>query len=293
MEYFLCRDESEFIHEIVKDIISKLGRFSKDITKGLVGMELRLEKMRSYLDIKQSDEVKIIGVWGMGGIGKTTIASVVYKQMYSQFEESSFLADIREASKRHDGLVSLQNKLLSAILNRDVKVHDVHRGIDEIRKRLRHKKVLLILDDVDELVQLEYLIGKRDENWFCKESRIIITTRNKHLLVQHGVDNTYMLEELDGHEALELFYLKAFKTDCPTRNYVELSDHVLRCASGLPLALSVLGSYLFSKSIKVWKSALERLKEIPNEEILGRLQISFDGLDEIDKKYFLERMKIM
>ncbi|KAJ9182805.1 hypothetical protein P3X46_006757 [Hevea brasiliensis] len=282
------RDESDFIHEIVKDIISKLGRSGTDITKGLVGMESRLEKMRSYMDIGQSNKVKIIGVWGMGGIGKTTITSVVYKQMYSQFDGSSFLEDVRETSKAHNGLASLQSKLLSAILNRDLKVYDVYKGTDEIRKRLYHKKVLIILDDVDELQQLECLIGKRDENWFGVGTRIIITTRNKHLLAQHGVDNEYMVEKLGHMEAVELFHLKAFKNDCPTKEYVELSDQFVMHASGLPLALSVLGSHLYAKSIKEWKSALDRLKKIPNEEIIRKLQISFDGLDEIDKKIFLD-----
>ncbi|KAJ9159547.1 hypothetical protein P3X46_025050 [Hevea brasiliensis] len=282
------RHESEFIREIVKDIISKLRRFSSDITKGLVGMELRLEKMRLYLDLGQSDKVKIIGVWGMGGVGKTTIASVVYKQMYSQFEGSIFLADVRKASETHDGLVSLQKKLLSAILNRDLEIHDVHKGTDEIGKRLCHKKVLVILDDVNELQHVECLIGKRDENWFGVGSRIIITTRNKHLLAQHGVDNEYMVDGLDHEEALKLFHLKAFKNDRPTYDYEELSNQFVRYASGLPLALVVLGSYLYAKSRKEWTSALDRLREIPNEEISRKLQISFDGLDEIDKKIFLD-----
>ncbi|KAJ9185259.1 hypothetical protein P3X46_004913 [Hevea brasiliensis] len=253
-------------------------------------MDLRLEKMRLYLDIGQSDKVKFIGVWGMGGIGKTTIASVVYKQMYSQFEGSSFLADVREASKRHNGLVSLQNKLLSAILNRDLEVHDVHRGTNEIRKRLCHKKVLVILDDVDELEQLEYLIGKRDENWFGKGSRIIITTRNKHLLAHCGLDDEciYRVEKLVDHEAFQLFSSKAFKNNCPKEDYVELCNQFVSYASGLPLALSVLGSSLYTKSIKEWNSVLDRLKDIPSAEILRKLQISFDGLDEIQKKIFLD-----
>ncbi|KAG8639892.1 disease resistance protein RUN1 isoform X2 [Manihot esculenta] len=284
------RDESEFICEIVKDIISKLGRFSSDIAKGLVGMESRSEKMRMYLDLGQPDKVKFIGVWGMGGIGKTTIASVVYKQLHSQFEGSSFLIDVREASKRHNGLVSLQNKLLSAILNRDLEVHDVHKGTDELRKRLCHKKVLVILDDVNELEQLEYLIGKRDENWFGKGSRIVITTRNKHLLAQCGLDDEciYRMEELADHEAFQLFCSKAFRNNCPTVDYMELCNQFVSYASGLPLALSVLGSSLYAKSIKEWKSALDRLKDIPSAEILRKLQISFDGLDEMQKKLFLD-----
>jgi hypothetical protein len=69
-------------------------------------------------------------------------------------------------------------------------------------------------------------------------------------------------------DARHLFFLNAFKKEHVPNDYLELSKDFLNYASGLPLALEVLGSFLFGKSIDEWKSALERLKEFPEREVL-------------------------
>ncbi|XP_057987532.1 disease resistance protein RPV1-like [Hevea brasiliensis] len=282
------REESEFIQDITKDVLNKLRRFSHSIAKDFVGMDSRLEKMRLCININELNNVKTVGICGMGGIGKTTIASVTYKEMQCQFEGSAFLADVRETSRKY-GLFTLQRRLLCAtLMERDIDVYDEYNGVYHIKNRLSRKKVLVILDDVDELEQLELLVGKKDENWFGVGSRIIITTRDEHLLIQHQVDQIYRVEELNHREALQLFCLKAFKKDCPPQDYMELSNEAVNYAGGLPLALNVLGSSLYARSVKEWNSALKRLKEIPNEKILSKLEISFDGLEEVQKKIFLD-----
>ena len=84
------------------------------------------------------------------------------------------------------------------------------KGIIAIEDILRNKRILLILDDVDKSDQIERLIGGCD--WFASGSRIIITTRNKHLLhtlrIRHS---TYKVMELGDHEALEPFSMHAFQ----------------------------------------------------------------------------------
>ena len=67
------------------------------------------------------------------------------------------------------------------------------------------------------------------------------------------------------------------------KNYVNLSMDFVNYAKGLPLALKVLGSLLFSKRMKDWKSALHKLKEELDRNILDILQISFDGLTNMQK----------
>ncbi|KAG6675506.1 hypothetical protein I3842_15G106500 [Carya illinoinensis] len=131
-------------------------------------------------------------------------------------------------------------------------------GMNVIKHRLCSKRVLLILDDVDELVQIEKLVGDRD--WFGLESRIIVTTRDQQLLKIFEVDPKYELKLLYEDEALRLFSLHAFKKEEPLDGYVELSKQVIKYAQGLPLALTVLGSDLKGKSRPQWKSALEKYK---------------------------------
>ncbi len=108
--------------------------------------------------------------------------------------------------------------------------------------------------------QLETLAGNCD--WFGLGSRIIITTREKTLLINHEVLLTYQVKEMDHNEALQLFSWNAFKTDKPTDNYVELSERAICYARGLPLTLIVLGSELYGRSIIQWKSALDKYETL-------------------------------
>ena len=136
--------------------------------------------MKSLLAI-ESNDVRIIGIPGMGGMGKITLVRVVYGMVSNQFEACSFIQNVREESKRH-GLLWLQQKLLKELLmGRDMNIQDVYHGVLKIKESLRYKKILLFLDDVDELKQLEKLARKND--WFGRGSRVIITTRNRSLLV--------------------------------------------------------------------------------------------------------------
>ncbi|XP_040995568.1 disease resistance protein RUN1-like isoform X4 [Juglans microcarpa x Juglans regia] len=233
------------------------------------------------------NDIRMIGVFGVGGIGKTTITKAIYNLNAYQFEDSCFLANVRETSKRECGLVQLQEKLLYDILgDSSLKVDNVDRGINIIKERLCCKRILLVLDDVDQLAQLEALSG--ESGWFGLGSRIIITTRDKHLLTKHKVDLTYKVKQMDHNEALQLFSWHAFKKDKPIDGFVQLSEHALRCARGLPLALVVLGSNLYGRSFHEWKSALDKCKRLPNKNIHNILRVSYDDLDDNEKDIFLD-----
>ena len=164
-------------------------------------------------------------------------------------------------------------------------VEDVNEGVFVIKNRLRHKKILLVLDDVDQLDQLNKLAG--DHIWFGLGSRVIITTRNKHLLQNLGVDEIYEANGLTYDESLHLLSLKAFKKDHPPEDYLELSRDFVYYANDLPLAIEILGSFLFGRSIHEWKTTLNRLKQFPEKDILKVLRISFEGLHQTEKEIFL------
>jgi hypothetical protein len=170
-------------------------------------------------------------------------------------------------------------------MEREINIWNEYGASRVIVNRLRNKKVFIILDNVDGVKQLEALA--RSHDWFGQGSRIIITSRDRHLL-NRFVDNTYDVKVLNDAEALQLFSLKAFKKPHPEENYVQLSMDIVNYAQGLPLALEVFGSFLFGRTMDEWKSARDLLKENPNAEILDKLKISYDGLEDLQQKLFLD-----
>ncbi|GMP63416.1 hypothetical protein CsSME_00025123 [Camellia sinensis var. sinensis] len=125
-------------------------------------------------------------------------------------------------------------------------------------------------------------------DWLFQGSKIIITTRRERLLRAHEVCHIHKVEILDYGESLELFSWHAFGKNRPIDGFIEDSERVVQYCGGLPLAIKVLGSSLSRKSLNVWKSQLEKLKAIPDYEVVEKLKISYDSLpDEHDKNLFL------
>ncbi|CAL2236201.1 unnamed protein product [Prunus armeniaca] len=285
--------EAKFINKILGVVNKQLyNKYRLDI-KHPVGITSRVKVLSNYLDIENSgskDVVRMIGIWGMGGIGKTTLAKAIYNEFEGSFEGRSFLENVREViANQPMGLVRLQKQLLNDILKSKgpKKVDSVPKGIEMIRKRLPCKRALVIIDDADDLHQLEAIAGARD--WFGPGSRIVITTRNKHLLEQVGVDSTCIAEKMDEEEALEFFSWHAFKRGYPNQEYLDLSKRVIRYCQGLPLALRVVGSFLIRRSIAEWESHLEKLQRSLDGDIQKILRISYDGLpDHTTRKIFLD-----
>ncbi|KAK3430971.1 hypothetical protein EUGRSUZ_E02190 [Eucalyptus grandis] len=283
-------DESKLILQIVKEISNHLNLMPLYVTKHLVGIETPLVKLKEMLNLASDNDVVMVGLWGQGGIGKTTLAKVLYNSMFRQFDGSCFLGNVREASKDSKDLVPLQNKLLSDVLSlqNGLVVTNADRGINIIQHRLRRKKVLLVLDDVDDLRQLHALAG--EGKCFGNGSRVIVTTRNKHLLTCYGIDqdHVYKVKPLSYHEAHELLSNHACLTLQKLENMTDLVKSVLNHARGLPLALEVLGSYLRGKREDIWESKLEEVSRIPDKTITDVLKISYDGLKENDLEIFLD-----
>ncbi|XP_061993534.1 TMV resistance protein N-like [Rosa rugosa] len=276
--------ESKCIHDIVEEISEQVITHTYlNVAKYPVGIKPRVQDINKLLRVRGRD-VCMVGIWGTGGIGKTTIAKAVYNSIAHKFEGRCFLESVRENSMCSGGLVKQQETLLFEILGRKkLKVTNAAIGITTIKERLRYKSVLLVLDDVNNLNQLNNLAGGLD--WFGKGSRIIITTRDKRLLVAHDIDLMYNVKKLDYHEAVELFSWSAFKRKGPSEVYAELTERAIGYAQGLPLALRVLGSYLYGGNLDTWKATLDGFK---SPEIQQILKVSYDALVDSAKEVFLD-----
>ncbi|XP_021833856.1 TMV resistance protein N-like [Prunus avium] len=281
--------ESKFIDDIVEAIsLQVLNHVYLNVAKYPVGIESRVREIDKLLGVGGND-VRMVGIWGTGGIGKTTIAKAVYNSIAHMFEGSCFLDDVRERSMPYGGLVKLQSILLYEILGvKEVKVTNVDKGINVIKKMLNGKKLLLILDDVNHLDQLNKLVGGSD--WFGSGSRIVLTTRDKHLLIAHQVNLIYEVEKLDHYESLKLFtsWNSFSRNGHLEDDYAKLANNVVDYADGLPLALMVLGSHLCGRSIDQWKYALDGYRRVPNREIQEILKISYNALEDAVKEVFLD-----
>ncbi|XP_076896322.1 disease resistance protein Roq1-like [Bidens hawaiensis] len=130
----------------------------------------------------------------------------------------------------------------------------------KIRSRLCHKKVVIVLDDV---------------------------TCHKHLeaLADLVIDATYNITLLNDEEAIQLFSRHAQHED---HGKLILSQNVISYAGRLPSALKALGQFLCDKDVCEWLNALTRLQDIPDDDFIKRLKITYNSLISVQQELFLD-----
>ncbi|KAL8210221.1 hypothetical protein R6Q57_006953 [Mikania cordata] len=256
--------EAKVIKLIAQRVSLELRPFDANVDVNLIGMERRMQDLEPCLEIGLND-VRMIGIKG-----------------------KSFVENVREISKSPlYGLKKLQEQVLTDVLkDKSITVSGVHEGKHLLKKKVCGKKALVVLDDVDHKDQLEMLAG--DLAWFKPESRIIITTRDEHVLDAHRVKWIHDVNLLSEEEAICLFNRHAFRKDIPTQEYERYSREVIRYVAGLPLTIKVLGSDLCGKYDNEQRDVLERLKTIPLKETLRILELSYENLEEDYKEIFLD-----
>ncbi|KAG5033045.1 hypothetical protein JHK85_017027 [Glycine max] len=278
-----ARYEYDFIGEIVEWVSSKINPAHYP-----VGLRSKVLEVRKLLDVGRDDGAHMLGIHGIDGVGKSTLAREVYNKLISDhFDASCFIENVREKSKKH-GLHHLQNILLSKILGeKDINFTSAQQVISMMqRHRLRQKKVLMVLDDVDRTEQLQAVTGK--PAWFGPGSKVIITTQDKQLLTSYDINRTYEVKKLNKDDAIQLLKWKAFKMHYFDPRYEELLNRAVTYASSLPLTLEILASNLFGKSVKEWKSTFHQFERSPNNPIEMILKVIFDSLKEKEKSVLLD-----
>ncbi|CAN0928171.1 Disease resistance protein RUN1 [Linum grandiflorum] len=284
--------ESELIKAVVEDVQKQLIDMSPSIKyENLVGMGSRIFEVQQLLAMDKVDDTCIVGLWGMGGVGKTTLAKACYERITSSDKgiKHLFVPNINEKWEKHHDVQEIVHKLYSKLLNENnIDYEDL--GITYRRERLSRLRVFIVLDNVESLQQLEQLALGDVFNLskiFAVGSRIMVTTRNRKVL-QNAMAKIYNVECLNDEESIRLFSLHAFKRDCPQDNWTNKSRFATSYCMGNPLALKILGGALFGEDMHYWQSFLRGLRQTGKVEIHNILRRSYNKLGEVEKRIFLD-----
>ncbi|XP_049934059.1 disease resistance protein TAO1-like [Nymphaea colorata] len=213
----------------------------------------QVEEVMELLSIEEGG-IKMVGIYGMGGVGKTTLA----KEIHNRLQD------------RKDGLRKLQDEFISEVFkDGSKKIRNPNEGSAEIKRRFLGKRVLAVLDDVDHGDQLKALAGGC--GWFGEGTRILITTRDVQLLDAHRhVAKKYQVHELNSTESL-LLHIKEKENLTRLRS---LDTSHCECLSAPPNSMGKL----------TW---LKRLK-LENCESLLALPDSIGNLTELEELVLFE-----
>uniref|UniRef100_A0A2N9GKH8 NB-ARC domain-containing protein n=1 Tax=Fagus sylvatica TaxID=28930 RepID=A0A2N9GKH8_FAGSY len=226
--------------------------------------------------------VSVIPIVGIGGLGKTTLANLVYNNegVIHHFQLRMWVC----MSEDFDVIRLIKEILKSANCKIDENMHNQLQIL--LRECLKDKKFLLVLDDVwnkdrDKWIKLEELLLGAGS---CNGSKIIVTTQNDSVAKIMGTTTTYKLDGLSQKECLSLFVKLAFKEGEERQhpNLLKIGEDIVRKCKGVPLAVRTLACLLYSKfDESEWKFVKDN--EIWNLEqteggILPALKLSYDQL---------------
>ncbi|KAF3457870.1 hypothetical protein FNV43_RR02530 [Rhamnella rubrinervis] len=153
------QSESYFLGGVVQDIRNKRIPLNLKISIYPIGYDVCSDYLNLFLQVG-SDDVIVVGIYGESQMGKTVIAKAVYDQTRHAFEGSSFLRNVGAKSKKPNGILGLQEKLVHDVVPLENKnnITSPTQGVELIKRKLSHKRVLIVVDDVDDLDQLLHLL---------------------------------------------------------------------------------------------------------------------------------------
>ncbi|XP_010477756.1 PREDICTED: TMV resistance protein N-like isoform X2 [Camelina sativa] len=287
---FVWREDSvddDMIGLVVKRVLAEVSNTPETVGEYTVGLESRVKDLMDVFDVESSSGVQVLGLYGMGGIGKTTLSKAFYNKIIRNFSRRVFIKNVRERSSDQDGLVNLQKEFISVLTSSAPQIDDVERGREKIKEYVPEKKILAVLDDVDNIDQVGALVG--EIGWYGEGSLIVITTRDEEILSRLSVKLRYEVKCLTEEQALKLFSYHSLRKEKPTESLLDLSKKIVKISGFLPLAVEVFGSLLYDKKeVKEWQIQLEKLKNTQPDNLQDVLALSYESLDDEEKKVFLD-----
>lgn len=283
-------DEEELLDKLVQSVLKIIPKPPLDVAKYPTGLETKiqdLERMVSSKEQNESPEVKVVAIFGLGGLGKTTLAAEFFNRNISVYNRSSFLFDVREHSARGK-LNLLQSQLIKDLTFKDVNIASCAEGKGLLERTLSYCHALIVLDDVGEVDQLDAFLPIL-RRVLDPKSLILVTSRNLCALTNARISETsiYKPSPLNSPHSKELFCKYAFFEAHPPEGFGELVDGFVAASGGLPLSLKVFGAMVCGQDKPYWDEQLRGLHKLPKEIALS-LKISYDSLDDDEQQIFLD-----
>ncbi|KAG0567869.1 hypothetical protein KC19_7G168100 [Ceratodon purpureus] len=286
------RLEARVVRKLVKDVQKRLE------SRYPVAIDQRASHIIQVLQ-RHSGEACTMGMWGMGGVGKTTLATKIYDRMKenykANYKATSFLKDVaRRAAEKNGALEALQTQLLFDLSgNKElVNVVNVDQGKILLQQCLQSKQVLIVVDNVeDEAVTNALCI----DEYLGIGSCCLVTSRSSEVCSTFRTTCVnYEVELLQSVDARQLFCWHAFEESIfPREGFQELASKISSACGGLPLVLETIGSLLKGeKDIRIWEEVLVNLQLHEaleyDDRVFNQLKLSFDSLEAREKDMFLD-----
>lgn len=255
-------------------------------TLGLVGLDRHMLALKELLDVKSNAEVRLIGICGQGGAGKTTLARQVYEELRDSFHAHVFVDKAVKICQRVTDESSSEETYTSKEIQEGAQ-RSLSVEADLIKSTVSHRRSLLVVDCVDNIQQIKdiaEIVGL-----CCPGSRVILVTQDRKLQVDDvGAEHVYEVQPLRYDEGLQLFSQSAFNQLHPPASFESLSLRAVRIAGFLPLSLKILGSSLQGKDVEYWKKELQKLEGSQEKVIRQVMKKSFPSKKKEMKKSFMK-----
>ena len=286
-----CRYAPQLVKTVVKDVLDRLGRPALHVADMPVDVARRAAAIKQQLAELSATGSAVLGLHGMGGIGKTTLAKAVFNELHSAFVGASCFVEVgRDAGRQH--LQQLQQQMLEELCRIDKEVSSVSAGRAALETRLGSACVLLVIDDIWSTEQLDALLVSMGQG-----SHMLVTTRDSNLLRRPGIPLREPVELLGRDAARELFSWFAYLQKEPPAAYKAVAKAAVQACAGLPLTLTVIGAHLWGFADRSnWEQAVLRLQSArpfgggskADDVLWGKLLLSYDALDRGEQQMFLD-----
>ncbi|KAJ3704915.1 hypothetical protein LUZ61_008620 [Rhynchospora tenuis] len=260
----------------------------------IVGIDENREKLTNLMNSKEP-HLSVISVWGMGGIGKTTLVTSVFNREKKHFSCHAWIR-IGQAYKPDGVIRNLISEICSNGQSNQIKTdHMDLRGLKEtLRRLLQQRKYLIVLDDAWDQNSYQRICDVFADGQ--QGSRIIITTRNADVASLARESNRLELTPLPVKESWKIFSNKAFQFEqnhvCPPP-LVKLAIRIVSKCNGLPLALLTYLTVLSLENLSI-DSVPHNIGNLFNLHYLGLRNTKVKLLpDSIEKLHDLQTLDLM